>query len=73
MIMLTVSDFMWDLFFRNKCIIYIFIYISIFFGLLDIQFYFLVLNCQDEKKSEGPDPIYKRRRKFCSYLEEVCC
>ncbi|XP_036950814.1 F-actin-monooxygenase MICAL2 isoform X5 [Acanthopagrus latus] len=26
---------------------------------------------QDEKKSDGTDPIYKRRRKFCSYLEEA--
>ncbi|XP_034417397.1 F-actin-monooxygenase MICAL2 isoform X4 [Cyclopterus lumpus] len=26
---------------------------------------------KDEKKSDGPDPIYKRRRKFCSYLEEA--
>ncbi|XP_070821156.1 F-actin-monooxygenase mical2b isoform X1 [Chaetodon trifascialis] len=26
---------------------------------------------KDEKKSDGTDPIYKRRRKFCSYLEEA--
>ncbi|XP_068168291.1 F-actin-monooxygenase MICAL2 isoform X6 [Antennarius striatus] len=26
---------------------------------------------KDEKKSDGSDPIYKRRRKFCSYLEEA--
>ncbi|XP_056269161.1 F-actin-monooxygenase mical2b isoform X3 [Pseudoliparis swirei] len=26
---------------------------------------------KDEKKSDGPDPIYKRRRKLCSYLEEA--
>ncbi|CAK6954770.1 F-actin-monooxygenase MICAL2 [Scomber scombrus] len=26
---------------------------------------------KDEKKSDGADPIYKRRRKFCSYLEEA--
>ncbi|KAF7662064.1 hypothetical protein LDENG_00247470 [Lucifuga dentata] len=26
---------------------------------------------KDEKKSDGVDPIYKRRRKFCSYLEEA--
>ncbi|KAL7406421.1 hypothetical protein ABVT39_019476 [Epinephelus coioides] len=26
---------------------------------------------KDEKKSDGTDPIHKRRRKFCSYLEEA--
>ncbi|XP_031701995.1 F-actin-monooxygenase MICAL2 isoform X5 [Anarrhichthys ocellatus] len=26
---------------------------------------------KDEQKSDGTDPIYKRRRKFCSYLEEA--
>ncbi|XP_068598071.1 F-actin-monooxygenase MICAL2 [Brachionichthys hirsutus] len=26
---------------------------------------------KDEKKSDGSDPIYKRRRRFCSYLEEA--
>ncbi|XP_032370169.1 F-actin-monooxygenase MICAL2 isoform X2 [Etheostoma spectabile] len=26
---------------------------------------------KDEKKSDSIDPIYKRRRKFCSYLEEA--
>ncbi|XP_045889362.1 F-actin-monooxygenase MICAL2 isoform X2 [Micropterus dolomieu] len=26
---------------------------------------------KDEKKSDGTDSIYKRRRKFCSYLEEA--
>ncbi|KAM9861060.1 F-actin-monooxygenase mical2b isoform 2-T2 [Aulostomus maculatus] len=26
---------------------------------------------KDEKKPDGTDPIYKRRRKFCSYLEEA--
>ncbi|XP_029316338.1 LOW QUALITY PROTEIN: F-actin-monooxygenase MICAL2 [Cottoperca gobio] len=26
---------------------------------------------KDEKKTDGTDPIYKRRRKFCSYLEEA--
>ncbi|XP_062417747.1 F-actin-monooxygenase MICAL2 isoform X3 [Pungitius pungitius] len=26
---------------------------------------------KDEEKSDGADPIYKRRRKFCSYLEEA--
>ncbi|XP_029904320.1 F-actin-monooxygenase MICAL2 isoform X1 [Myripristis murdjan] len=26
---------------------------------------------KDEKKSDGTDNIYKRRRKFCSYLEEA--
>lgn len=27
--------------------------------------------CQDDKKLEENDPTYKRRRKICSYLEEV--
>ncbi|XP_034052885.1 F-actin-monooxygenase MICAL2 isoform X2 [Gymnodraco acuticeps] len=26
---------------------------------------------KDEQKTDGTDPIYKRRRKFCSYLEEA--
>ncbi|XP_063737342.1 LOW QUALITY PROTEIN: F-actin-monooxygenase MICAL2 [Eleginops maclovinus] len=26
---------------------------------------------KDEKKTDGTDPTYKRRRKFCSYLEEA--
>ncbi|XP_075878793.1 F-actin-monooxygenase mical2b isoform X2 [Nelusetta ayraudi] len=26
---------------------------------------------KEEKVSEGPDPVYKRKRKFCSYLEEA--
>lgn len=31
----------------------------------------VVLRFQDEKKSDGTDSIYKRKRRFF-YLEEVC-
>lgn len=37
---------------------------------LESPSYFLLFNWQDEK-TDGTDPIYKRRRKFCGYLE-VC-
>lgn len=36
-----------------------------------VIYYGLVVFFQDEKKLEDTDPTYKRRRKVCSYLEEV--
>lgn len=36
-----------------------------------VIYYGLFVFFQDEKKLEDTDPTYKRRRKVCSYLEEV--
>lgn len=43
------------------------------FAHYNFNFYLLSAKFQDEKTSESPDSVYKRKRKFCSYLEEVCC